>query len=113
MTWRAPTGCTSGCSRTVGAFLGPTHLDTLSAMNDMAEMLGEVGNLDGARDLHREVLGARRRVLGDRPPQHLALDEQPGRQPYVPSVTWPAPANCLSRSWPPAGGCLATSTLTP
>jgi hypothetical protein len=51
--------------------LGPEHPATLRSLNDLAGALQAMGNLAGARDLHRQVLDVRRRVLGPEHPDTL------------------------------------------
>jgi hypothetical protein len=48
--------------------LGPRHPNTLTSMNNLAEILRAQGDLAGARQLHQEVLDARRELLGPRHP---------------------------------------------
>jgi hypothetical protein len=51
--------------------LGEEHLDTLSAMNNLAETLRAQGELDRARDLGEQVLDVTWRMLGDEHPHTL------------------------------------------
>jgi hypothetical protein len=51
--------------------LGDEHPDTLAATNDLAQMLQDRGDLDGAEPLYREALAAQRRVLGAAHPNTL------------------------------------------
>ncbi|PVH92847.1 hypothetical protein DM02DRAFT_542782, partial [Periconia macrospinosa] len=51
--------------------LGEEHLDTITAMNNLALTLGDQGQLDEAAKMFEEVLEKRRRILGeDRPHAH-------------------------------------------
>jgi hypothetical protein len=45
--------------------LGEDHPDTLSSMNNLAETRRDLGDLNGARELHEHALATRRRLLGD------------------------------------------------
>jgi eukaryotic-like serine/threonine-protein kinase len=51
--------------------LGPEHPDTLSSMNNMANVLSAEGRYPEAEKLQRETLDIRRRVLGPEHPQTL------------------------------------------
>jgi hypothetical protein len=51
--------------------LGDDHPDTLNSMNSLAVARRDLGDLPGARDLHKQALAARRRVLGDDHPDTL------------------------------------------
>ena len=51
--------------------LGDRHPDTLSAINSMATLLEDMGQLEEARPLYEEALRARRETLGDRHPKTL------------------------------------------
>jgi TIR domain/Tetratricopeptide repeat len=51
--------------------LGSDHPDTLRSMNHLAINRGDLGDLQGARELHRQVLAARRRILGNEHPDTL------------------------------------------
>ncbi|WP_432830914.1 FxSxx-COOH system tetratricopeptide repeat protein [Dactylosporangium sp. CA-092794] len=44
--------------------LGGNHPGTLGALNNLAEVLARLGELDHARALHERILSARRRLLG-------------------------------------------------
>jgi tetratricopeptide (TPR) repeat protein len=50
------------------SLLGEEHLDTISAMNNLASTLGEQGQHDEAAKMKKEVLEKRRRILGE---EHL------------------------------------------
>ena len=47
---------------------GPTHLDTLGSMNNLAGTLRALGNLAGARDVYQQVLSLVRGSYGMRHP---------------------------------------------
>ena len=51
--------------------LGDRHPDTLSAIDSMATLLEDMGQLEEARPLYEEALRARRETLGDRHPKTL------------------------------------------
>ena len=51
--------------------LGDEHPITLISMNDLAETLRALGDLQRARELHEQTLTARRRMLGDEHPATL------------------------------------------
>ena len=51
--------------------LGDRHPDTLSAIDSMATLLEDMGQLGEARPLYEEALRARRETLGDRHPETL------------------------------------------
>ena len=53
--------------------LGDRHPDTLSAIDSMATLLEDMGQLEEARPLYEEALHASREVLGDRHPETLTL----------------------------------------
>jgi hypothetical protein len=55
--------------------LGDDHPDTLRSMSNIAETRRALGDLDGARQLHEQVLAGRQRMLGDDHP-----DTQRSRQ---------------------------------
>ena len=50
---------------------GPEHPDTITSMNNRAEMLRRQGDLAGARKLQEETLNIRRRVQGPEHPDTL------------------------------------------
>ena len=52
--------------------LGNEHPDTLAAMNNLAAVLQDQGDFDGAKLLHEHVAGVSRRVLGGDHPSTLA-----------------------------------------
>jgi hypothetical protein len=51
--------------------LGDDHPNTLTSMNNLADIHHELGDLKGALDLHEQALAGRRRVLGDDHPNTL------------------------------------------
>jgi tetratricopeptide (TPR) repeat protein len=51
--------------------LGEEHPETLTAMNNLAVTLWQMGDLPGARDMQEAVLTIRRRVLGEEHPDTL------------------------------------------
>jgi tetratricopeptide (TPR) repeat protein len=51
---------------------GCDHVDTLSAMNNLAATLGDQGKLDEAASIQREVLEKMREILGDEHPDTLS-----------------------------------------
>ena len=44
--------------------LGPEHPDTLTSMNNLAEVLTDQGKYEAAEEMHRQVLELREKVLG-------------------------------------------------
>jgi len=52
--------------------LGSEHPNTLTSMNNLAEMLRAQGDPVGAREIHEQVLKIARQVLGDEHPDTLA-----------------------------------------
>jgi hypothetical protein len=48
--------------------LGEEHLDTVTAMSNLANMLSDQGKLEEAAAMKMEVLGKRRRILDE---EHL------------------------------------------
>jgi len=51
--------------------LGDDHPNTFWSMSNLAEVLADLGDLQGAHALHEQVLDGRRRVLGDDHPDTL------------------------------------------
>jgi Tetratricopeptide repeat len=51
--------------------LGAEHPDTLGSMDSVAETFRDLGDLQGARELHEQTLAARRRVLSPDHPDTL------------------------------------------
>jgi hypothetical protein len=49
--------------------LGEEHPDTISGMNNLANTLGDQGQLDEAAKLMKEVLEKRKRILGEEHPK--------------------------------------------
>jgi hypothetical protein len=52
--------------------LGKEHLDTLTSVNNLAEMLTRHGKKERAEEMHRRALGLRQMVLGGGHPHKLA-----------------------------------------
>ena len=50
---------------------GPTHRETLTAMNNLGAVLRQQGDLTGAVKLYRETLARRRELLGNQHPDTL------------------------------------------
>ena len=78
-------------------------------MYDLAATRRDVGDLDGARQLHEQTLTARRRVLGEDHPDTLRSMNSLASI-LAKLATWTAPASCTNRPWPPASGCWALET---
>ena len=51
--------------------LGPDHPDTLTSINNLTETRRDLGDLEGARDLHEQTLAGLQRMLGDDHPDTL------------------------------------------
>ena len=64
--------------------LGDDHESTLTAASYVAWALRAMGRYAEARELDEDTLARRRRVLGDGPPQHPGLGEQPRQRPEGP-----------------------------
>ena len=58
----------AGCRQT----LGETHLDTLSAVSNLAMLLQEMGELQAARPLHEQTVAGCRATLGARDAQTIS-----------------------------------------
>jgi tetratricopeptide (TPR) repeat protein len=52
--------------------LGEEHPDTISVMNNLADILGDQGKLDEAAAMKQEVLAKRRRILGEEYPSTIS-----------------------------------------
>ena len=64
-------------------------------------MLQDRGKLDEAEPLYRQVLEARRRVLGPEHPDTLTAMQQPGQCSRA-GASWTRPSRSIARSWRPA-----------
>jgi tetratricopeptide (TPR) repeat protein len=53
--------------------LGEEHPDTISAMSNLANTLGDQGQLDEAAAMKKEVLEKRRRILGEEHPDTISV----------------------------------------
>ncbi|OCL01560.1 hypothetical protein AOQ84DRAFT_306480, partial [Glonium stellatum] len=51
--------------------LGDEHPDTIAAMNNLANTLGDLGQHQNAATIFREVLEKSRRILGDEHPDTI------------------------------------------
>ena len=56
--------------------LGPTHSDTLTSKNNLADLIRAAGSPDQAEQMLNEVLRARRSLLGD-PHNHASFIPTP------------------------------------
>ena len=57
--------------------LGDDHENTRAVANQLAWALRALGRYAEARDLAKDTLVRRRQVLGDRPPRHTGVGQQP------------------------------------
>ena len=93
--------------------LGETHPDTLTTRNNLAVAYRDAGRLDEAIPLFERTLADRERVLGDDPPRHPDLPQQPrSRLPGRRAAGRGHPAATSAPS-PTASGSSATPTPTP
>ena len=65
--WRSTSAALVGRKRV----LGDHHPDTLTSLNDLADIRRILGDFQGARQLFEQTSAARRRVLGDNHPETL------------------------------------------
>ena len=86
------------------ARLGDDDENTQEAALYLAWALRDMGRYAEARDLDEDTLARRRRVLGERPPRHFDLGEQPRHRSEVPRRAPSGPRPRRRHPGPPPPG---------
>jgi tetratricopeptide (TPR) repeat protein len=92
--------------------LGDHHPDTLTSLNDLADIRRSLGDFQGARQVFEQTSAARRRVLGDNHPETLwSMNNLAETRRALGDLQ--ALTSCTSRPWPHGAKCWVMTTPTP